>query len=197
MKKVITEQKVQRMRNIVMGKYGKKTEVQTGYVRKEAERKEGDVWEARGKTWTMKNGIIRNITKTSAARKALRLPLCCPECGNRMKKRLDKKFYDLKKRCFDCQVAFEHVKRIDGTYDEYEKKQIQENAEQMYKTAELMLNDYLKDAKSQHYITEAGQLEDWSGGHSESDLKNLVEHELKTLRTKIDTYKEKKNAKTN
>ena len=197
MKKVITEQKVQRMRNIVMGKYGKKTEVQTGYVRKEAERKEGDVWEARGKTWTVKNGIIRNITKTSAARKALRLPLCCPECGNRMKKRLDKKFYDLKKRCFDCQVAFEHVKRIDGTYDEYEKKQIQENAEQMYKTAELMLNDYLKDAKSQHYITEAGQLEDWSGGHSESDLKNLVEHELKTLRTKIDTYKEKKNAKTN
>lgn len=194
MKKVITEQKVQRMRNIVMGKYGKKTEVQSGYARKEIERKEGDVWEARGKTWTMKNGIIRNVTKTSIARKALRMPLCCPECGNRMKKRLDKKFYDLKKRCFDCQVTWEHVKRIDGTYDEYERKQIQENAEQMYKTAELMLNDYLKDAKSQHYITEAGQLEDWSGGHSESELKNLVEHELKTLRTKIDTYKEEKNA---
>ena len=197
MKKVISEQKVQRMRNIITGKYRNKTEVQTGYIKKDVERKEGDVWEARGKTWTIKDGIIRNVTKLSEARKALRTPFSCPSCGNRMKKRLDKKFYGLKKKCFDCHVTDEHRMRIDGTYDKYERKAIQENAEQVYKTAEMVLKDYLKNQKSKHYITEAGHLEDWNGGKSESELKQLVEQELVTLRKKVDNYRERKNAKTN
>ena len=113
-----------------------------------------------------------------------------------MKKRLDKKFWDLKKTCFDCHVTNEHIMRVNGTYDAYEKRKIQENAEQVYKTAELVLNNYLKDATSKHYITEAGQMEDWSGGKSQSELKELVEQELLTLRKKVDKYRERKNAKT-
>ena len=32
------------------------------------------------------------------------MPLCCPECGTVMKKRLDKPNYKIHKKCHDCVV---------------------------------------------------------------------------------------------
>ncbi len=48
---------VQRMRNIITKNTGDKTGVQVGYKADYVEHKEGDVWEERGKKWTIKNGI--------------------------------------------------------------------------------------------------------------------------------------------
>ena len=63
MKKYIPEHKVKRMRNIVTKKYGNKTRIQSGFSITKEDFKEGDIWEERGKTWTIKNGIRQNITK--------------------------------------------------------------------------------------------------------------------------------------
>ena len=63
MKKAIKESKVQRMRNLVTGNHNSSTEIQTGYSSRRVKRGEGDVWEEKGKTWTIKNGIKQNITK--------------------------------------------------------------------------------------------------------------------------------------
>ena len=69
---------VQRMRNILTKDYGAKTGVQIGYTKENTEHKEGDVWEERGKQWTIKNGIKMTVTKLDIVKKALQMPLVCP-----------------------------------------------------------------------------------------------------------------------
>jgi hypothetical protein len=43
------ERDLQRMRNIITGNTANATRIQTGYEKKNIERKEGDVWEENGK----------------------------------------------------------------------------------------------------------------------------------------------------
>ena len=45
------------MRNLLTKKYGDKTTIRSGYTKKQTIYKEGDVWEEKGKQWTIKNGI--------------------------------------------------------------------------------------------------------------------------------------------
>lgn len=52
---------VQRLRNLVQGKYGDKTTVGVGYSKKYINHEEGDVWEENGRQWTIKNGIKQNV----------------------------------------------------------------------------------------------------------------------------------------
>jgi hypothetical protein len=187
MKKAITEAKVQRMRNLITGKYKAKTATQIGYTKTKEKYEEGDVWEERGKTWTIKNGIKQNITKMSGARSLT--PMCCPECGNRMKKRLDKKFYRLRKKCFDCVVSDEHTMRMNGTFEQYERDIISKKLETIYKNVEVSLNEYVDQVVEKTYITEAGTKEDWSGGLTKDEYRALVKEELIQLRSKITGYK--------
>ena len=76
MKRNIKESTVKRMRDLVSGNYNSSTEIQTGYNLKNRKRKEGDIWEERGKTWTINDGIKQNITKLDIARNILRMPIC-------------------------------------------------------------------------------------------------------------------------
>ena len=63
LKKEFQQKDVQRLRNLMQGKYGEKTIVGTGYTKKQEFYEEGDIWEADGRSWTIKNGIKQNITK--------------------------------------------------------------------------------------------------------------------------------------
>ena len=123
MKKAISEAKVQRMRNLVTGKYKAKTATQIGYKKEIKEYKEGDIWTEGRKTWTIKNGIKQTVSKLDKIKKEVFTPLCCPECGNVMKKRLDKPNYKIHKKCFDCVIEFEgKLKHIPGEYEKYIKE---------------------------------------------------------------------------
>lgn len=176
------------MRNLVTGKYKAKTATQIGYKKKEERHVEGDVWEERGKTWTIKNGIKQNFTKLTELRKTIRTPLCCPECGTRMQKRLDKKFYKLRGKCFDCNIADEHKMRVQGTYDQYERNTIGKKLDTMYENVKDALGEYVENIHKD-YITESGHKEEWYGGLNKKQYQDLSENELKKLKTKIDNYK--------
>ena len=52
-----SEKDIQRMRNLVQGKYGEKNEASVGYSKPDDFYKEGDVWEHDDRTWTIKEGI--------------------------------------------------------------------------------------------------------------------------------------------
>ena len=190
MKKAISEAKVQRMRNLVTGKHKAKTATQIGYKKQTKEYKEGDVWEERGKTWTIKDGIKQNITKLDAVRKYTRTPLCCPNCGNRMTKRLDKKFYRLRGWCFDCNTEAEHKMRMEGTYKQYERNTIGKKLDTMYKNVELGFKELVDSVGSKKFFTEAGTAEDWSGGLNKDRYQAIVDEELRQLKEKIDNYKQ-------
>ena len=81
LKKEFQKKDVERIRNLVQGKYGEKTRESVGYTAPDKQYKEGDTWESRdGRTWTIKDGIKQNITKLDKAKKAHIMPLFCPKC---------------------------------------------------------------------------------------------------------------------
>ncbi len=163
LKKEFAKNDVNRLRNLVQGKYGEKTQQGVGFNKKEEFRNEGDVWEEDGRKWTIKNGIKQNITKFDKAKKAHVMPIFCPNCKKPMKKTFDKDYYNIHKKCFDCVIDFEHDLRKAGLFEEYEKN-IQ-NAE---------IDGFIRDFKSHveesltqdnsSYVTEAGDVENWVGG---------------------------------
>ena len=122
LKKEFQQKDVQRLRNLMTGKYGEKTIVGTGYTKKQEFHEEGDIWEEDGRTWTIKDGVKQNITRLDKAKESLHLPLFCPECNNIMKKQNDKLFYIQYHRCFDCQASFETELKIKGLWNDYEKQ---------------------------------------------------------------------------
>jgi len=126
LKKEFKQRDVQRVRNIVNKDYTAKTKAQTGYKKIIGKYKEGDIWEESGKNWTIKNGIKQNVTKLDAAKKAVRIPLRCPNCGGPMKHHLAQKMYKIHGFCFDpCTVEYEADLRKAGLFEQYEQRMMQ------------------------------------------------------------------------
>ena len=108
LKKEFKKSDVERVRNLVNKDFTAGTKQQSGYKKTIKKYAEGDIWEDGGRQWTIKNGIKQNITKLDSAKKALRIPLRCPNCGGPMKHHLAKKMYKVHGFCFyPCTVEME------------------------------------------------------------------------------------------
>ena len=121
LKKQFLEKDVERLRNLMTGKYGEKVSQSVGYKKPDITRNEGDIWEEKGREWTVKNGIKQNITKLDKAKKEYNMPLFCPKCSKLMK-RVDKPYYNIHKYCLDCHARFEDKLKKEGRYEEHYNK---------------------------------------------------------------------------
>lgn len=165
---------VQRMRNIITKDYNAKTTTQIGYSKVQAERKEGDVWEEGGKPWTIKNGIKQSITKLDKFKHLIGLPLTCPCCKKSMKSdELNKKMYSIHKMCLDCVVEMEAKLKIEGKFDEYQKNIVNSNKNASLEDFEKALESWLEEKDT--YVSEQGDIENWSGGDKTTIYKELKE----------------------
>lgn len=165
MKKNIKESNVQRMRNIVMGKHHDKTKTQSGWKKSKNEKQvEGDIWVEGEKTWTIKNGIKQNITKMDKIRELIRMPMFCPVSGKLMKTTHDKFCYKKYKMGWDAWIEQETNKKIDGTWEEDIKERRIKNKYSWFKDIREEFEEWVKEDPSRKFITESGQIEDWSGG---------------------------------
>ena len=175
MKKSISEEKVQRMRNIVKGDYTKSIKTQIGYKRLQ-ERSEGDVWEEGNKIWTIKNGVKQNVSKMQKVRDFIKMPLCCPECGGIMKGQFDKHHWKVNRKCLSCVTLEEHKLKISGKYEAKKKElfKLSKKAEIADITEEF--NDWIDNNPT--FITELGEIEDWSGGLNKAEIKAKFKKEL-------------------
>ena len=63
LKKDFNKKDVERLRNIIKGKSSERTGQGIGYTKADEFHKEGDIWEADGRKWTIKDGVRQNITK--------------------------------------------------------------------------------------------------------------------------------------
>ena len=181
LKKEFKRKDVNRVRNLVMGKTGASTGTQIGYNKEIKDYKEGDVWTEGRKTWTIKNGIKQTVSKLDKIKKEIFMPLCCPECGNVMKKRLDKPNYRIHKKCHDCVVEFEHKLRIKGTYNEYIKHLKIRNSLDIVDEMESYLLDAINTSNSGH-VSEDGVIERWIGGVDKVELTKQVKEASDTRR---------------
>ena len=185
LKKEFKQSDVQRARNLVNKDYTASTKVQSGYRKSTKRYKEGDVWEDNGKTWTIKNGIRQNVTKLDKAKKAVRIPLRCPNCGGPMKHHLAKKMYKLHGMCFDpCTIEMENNLKKIGLYEEYVKKMMSGNISTFANDIESWVLQSIND--SSNMVTEDGTIEDWGGMNKE--YKEKILNDLRTYVTNLRSY---------
>jgi hypothetical protein len=177
LKKQFKEKDVNRLRNIFSKNAGNKTLIQSGYSKEEIKYNEGDVWEENGKQWTIQDGIKQSISKLDNAKQLSHFPLFCPSCNKIMKHKNDKQFWTLYNRCFNCQVDFETELRINGLWETYQTKILNEGIDNLIRDYEEWVDEMLND-KGQSYITEAGDIERWTGG---VDIKRVLESKQQTI----------------
>ena len=180
LKKEFQKRDVERLRNLMTGKYGDKTRSSVGFSKKQEFYKEGDIWEADGRTWTIKDGIRQNITKLDKAKKAHVMPLLCPKCKKVMKNRNDKPFYNIHKMCFNCVIDFEHELRKECKWDEYQRKVKNNEIDNHIKEYKLFVQEKLRESNEAH-VSEAGEVERWVGKIDEDKVNEATQEVIDYL----------------
>ena len=179
LKKEFAKKDVERLRNLMQGKYGDKTQTSVGYTKKEEFHKEGDIWEEDDRKWTIQNGIKQNVTKLDSAKKAHMMPLLCPNCKKVMKNRNDSTYYKVHKTCFRCVILKEDKLKKEGKWDEYHNGIINNEIDNKIKDFKLWVEDKLLESNSSH-VSEAGDVERWVGKVNkekvDENIKNVVEY---------------------
>jgi len=195
MKKYIPEHKVQRMRNLVTKQFGSKTKIQVGYGKSLGDHVEGEVWEEKGKKWTIKNGITQTLTKLDKARNSAIMPLFCPKCKKKhMRGQMDKLFWKLYGECSNCRISYETKLKIGGNYIEYANKIRSENAKDWMEDLTKVAQDFISETNRKGYITETGKIEDWSS-HNKDEIKTIVDENVENIKSQITSHLEKLNNK--
>ena len=98
-------------------------------------------------------GVESELTKIM---KDVRMPMFCPECKKVMKKKLDNKFWRLMGHCFDCQVTIENKLRIEGKYEEWEKKKILENKKSFLHDLKQSIDEFEKTEGKAEFFNSVG-----------------------------------------
>ena len=184
LKKEFKRKDVERLRNLVTGKYGNKTTIGVGYKKAAEFYEEGDIWEEDGRKWTIKKGIKQNITKLDSAKKAHIMPLLCPECNRIMNHSNHKAFYQIHKKCHDCVTDMETKMMISGEYDEYTRKIKNNEIDNKIKDFKIWIKEKVKENNT--FVTEQGDVEKWVGkvDHDKVDehVKSVIDY-LEGLKT--------------
>jgi len=184
LKKEFQKKDVERLRNLVQGKYGEKTQTSVGFVKKTEFYNEGDIWEADGRTWTIKDGIKQNITKLDAAKKAHLMPLMCPCCNKIMKNKNDKTYYKIHKTCFKCVVVKEDKLKREGKFEEYQQEIKNTEIDNKIKDFKAFVAEKMLESNT-GFISEAGDVEKWSGKINEE----LVDKHVKEVTEYLESLK--------
>ena len=183
-----TEREVQRMRNLITKKHGDKTQVSAGYESRVA-RKEGDIWEANGKTWTISGGIKKSIPKLSKFKQDAIMPLTCPKCSEPLARQSDfvKHLYKMAGHCPKCQARYESDLKLAGKFDDYAREMHIKNHLHLVDDAEKGFDDFV-DQGFETFMSELGEKEDWVGNSISPEQIKEVKEYFKSQREKINTY---------
>ena len=93
--------------------------------------------------------------------------------------------------CFDCVIEMEHQMRIDGTYEEYERKKIYANMTSWLKKAEIE-KEALKTALKAKFVNEDGSIEEWNE-MSWEDVEKKIDNEFRLFKENyLKKWEEKK-----
>ena len=179
LKKQFQKRDVERLRNLVKGKYGDRTTIGVGYNGETYEdHKEGDIWEQNGKTWTIRDGIKENITKLDKFKKTS-TPIFCPKCKQIMDKQLDSLYFKSYNHCLDCQTKFETKLKIEGKWQDHVNITFNSEIDQQIEEYKNYFNSLLLDG-NQDYISENGEIQKWVGGidkkRAQNALNEMINH---------------------
>lgn len=174
-------QNIKAIKQMLDGSHRTQSKTTVGY-QKEADvpREVGERWiDANGKEWEQKEGYKISVNKFLDSIAEMRMPSNCPKCGKEMNHRFDKKFWNLEKHCFECQVSYEHELRIEGKYEEYEKKRMLENALAWLRDAEKEAQEIIEGFRNPAtFANSDGTYEKWQHNVSPEEVADKIEKEF-------------------
>ena len=179
LKKEFQKKDVERLRNLMQGKYGEKTRSSVGFTNPQEFYDEGDVWESDGRTWTIKNGIKQNITKLDKAKKEHNMPLFCPKCSKLMK-RVDKPYYNVHKYCLHCHARAEDKLKAEGKYEEHYNEINNKTIDGRIEEYKQYINEKLKESNNS-FVSENGEVEKWVGGLDADKVEEYTNQAIQLL----------------
>lgn len=147
------------------------------------EHTEGDVWEESGKTWTIRNGVKRTVSKMESFRKQVITPIACPHCGTKLQSPVHKWAWNTHKMCFNCVVDMEHEIMKAGRLEEYQNALFKANMESFYGDLEQFVQEFAKEKTT--VFTEDGVKENWVDNSGKA-IEEIGKKELQALKSKIE-----------
>lgn len=173
LKKEFSEEQIQRMRNLIKGKYGNKVTNQVETKSYRVKRKEGDIWQENGETWTIKDGIQETINPYDEIYKSMMIPLTCPSCGTIMNKKLDKVYYPIHENCFNCEVDKRDALEKEGKLDEYLKPKKEDFLDKSFEEFESFIRN--KVATDINDAAENGDEQNYQGGYDIDAVEEYIQ----------------------
>lgn len=101
--------------------------IQVGYEGKDEHHDVGSMWtDLNGITWQQRHGYRIRVNPQANLIRELTKRICktCKKEINMFASMLDQKLYTRTGNCADCQIKEETLMRINGTYENYEKKKV-------------------------------------------------------------------------
>ena len=176
---------VKAVKEMLSGEHKTQTKKTISFTDKVIERKEvGETWtDDKGQKWEQRNGYKVKVGKLSKLREELKsFPNCNKEtCTCIEPGQADLKMKAIHGMCLNCVVEMEHKLKLNGEYDEYERKKMLANAEAWLKQAELE-KEVLKTTLKASFVNEDGSIEKWKEGMTEDELMEKIDKEFETFR---------------
>tara|TARA_Y100001963_G_C6753514_1_gene435485 strand:+ start:321 stop:890 length:570 start_codon:yes stop_codon:yes gene_type:complete len=179
LKKEFQKKDVKRLRNLIKGKGSERTGQGVGYTKKQEFYKEGDIWEQDGRTWTIRDGIKQNITKLDKFKGAA-VPLFCPTCNHIMNKQLDAHYFRAYGACIDCTAKKETKLKLEGKWVEHREDVANKEIDKIIEAYTAFMKARMNQS-NKGFITEAGEIEKWTGNIDKEKLEYDLKEGIKYL----------------
>jgi len=173
LKKEFSKEQIQRMRNLITGKYGDKVTNQIETKTYKDKHLEGDIWEEDGSVWTIKDGIRETVNPYDEIYKSLMIPLTCPKCNTIMNKRLDKVYYPIYENCFNCEVDKRDELEKEGKLEEYLKPKKDDFLDKSFEEFESFIRN--KVATEINDAAENGDEQNYEGGYDLDAVEEYIQ----------------------
>lgn len=182
---------IQDVKKLLDGKHESQNKIAVGYIGEKTEndkdRKIGDKWfDEDGNEWEQKNGYKVKLGKEwqQELHNYLNTFQNCPKetCTCGMPKKIDEKMKAIHGMCFDCVIDMEHKIRLEGKWDEYEKRKVKENAIAWLKEAEKDKDAIANELSRMEFTNDFGDNEKWKTPLNKEELLEKIEKEFAEFR---------------
>jgi hypothetical protein len=179
------------VKKLLAGEHESQNKISVGYTEEKKEdqitRQIGDRWfDDDGNEWEQKNGYKIKLGKEwqqELHEYLTSFPNCQKEkCTCSMPKKIDEKMRGIHGMCFDCVVSMEHKIRLEGKWDEYEKRKVKENALSWLKDAERDKDMIASELSKLEFTNDFGDNEKWKTPFNKEEMLKKIEKEFEEFR---------------
>lgn len=179
------------VKKLLAGQHDSQQKVQVGYTEGNTEnnksRKIGDKWfDEYGNEWEQRNGYKIKLGKEwqQELHQYLNTFPNCPKetCTCGMPKKIDQKMKRIHGMCFDCVIDMEHKIRLEGKWDEYEKRKVKQNALAWLAEAERDKDAIASELSRMEFTNDFGDNEKWKTPFNKEEMLEKIENEFAEFR---------------